>query len=62
MTTVDLLWAARTLATELELVGADVVEVIPVSHGSADLAALAANRVVLEILTGLAVRRRRSSG
>jgi hypothetical protein len=31
-----------------------------VSHGSADLAALAANRVVREILTGLAVRRSRS--
>jgi arginase family enzyme len=29
MTTVDLLWAARTVAAELKLVGADVVEVIP---------------------------------
>jgi agmatinase len=62
MTPIDLNRACRTIAAELELVGADVVEVIPVSHGSADLAALAANRVVLEILTGLAVRRRRSSG
>ena len=59
MTPLDLNWACRTLAAELELVGADVVEVIPVSHGSADLAALAANRVVREILTGLAVRRSR---
>jgi agmatinase len=62
MMPIDLNRACRTIAAELELVGADVVEVIPVSHGSADLAALAANRVVLEILTGLAVRRRRSSG
>ena len=61
MTPIDLLWACRTLAAELELVGADVVEVIPVSLGSADLAALAANRVVREILTGLALRRRGSS-
>ena len=29
MTTIDLLWACRTVATELELVGADVVEVLP---------------------------------
>ncbi len=60
MTAIDLLWACRTLAAGLELVGADVVEVIPVSHGSADLAALAANRVVRELLTGLALRRRES--
>ena len=32
------------------------------SHGSADLAALAANRVVLEILTGVAGRRAASEG
>jgi len=58
MTTVDLLWAARTLATELELVGADVVEVIPTAVGSADITALAADRIVREILTGIALRRR----
>jgi agmatinase len=29
MTTVDLLWAVRTIAARLELVGAEVVEVIP---------------------------------
>jgi agmatinase len=57
MTTVDLLWAARTVATELELVGADVVEVIPAAAGSADVTALAADRVVREILTGIALRR-----
>jgi agmatinase len=57
ITTVDLLWAARTLATELELVGADVVEVIPTAVGSADITALAADRIVREILTGIALRR-----
>ena len=56
MTTADLLWAARTVAAELELVGADVVEVIPTSVGSADPTALAADRIVREILTGLALK------
>ena len=58
MTTGDLLWAARTVAAELDLVGADVVEVIPATVGSADVTALAADRVVREILTGMALRRR----
>ncbi len=58
MTTADLLRAARTLARELELVGADVVEVIPTAVGSADVTALAADRIVREILTGIALRRR----
>jgi agmatinase len=58
MTTVDLLWAARTAATELELIGADVVEVIPSAVGAADVTALAADRIVREILTGIALRRR----
>jgi agmatinase len=58
MTTVDLLRAARTVAAEVELVGADVVEVLPTAVGSADVTALAADRVVREILTGIALRRR----
>ena len=58
MTTGDLLWAARTIAEELDLVGADVVEVIPTAVGSADITALAADRIVHEILTGIALRRR----
>ena len=37
MTSADLLWACRTLAAGLELVGADVVEVAPIAVGSADL-------------------------
>ena len=57
MTTVDLLWAARAVAASLELVGADLVEVIPTGIGSADPAALAGERIVREILTGIAMRR-----
>ena len=40
------------------LAGADVVEVLPSAIGSADVTALVAERVVREILTGLALRRR----
>ena len=58
MTTGELLWAARTLAAGLDLVGADLVEVIPTGVGAADTAALAGNRIVREILTGIALRRR----
>ncbi len=54
----DLLWACRAVAEKLELVGADVVEVIPTAPGSADITALVADRIVREILTGLALRRR----
>jgi agmatinase len=54
----DLLWACRTLARELELVGAEVVEVIPTAPGSADITALVADRIVREILTGIALRKR----
>ncbi|HXZ56524.1 MAG TPA: arginase family protein [Gaiellaceae bacterium] len=57
----DLLWACRTVAEKLELVGADVVEVIPSAPGSADITALVADRIVREILTGLALRRGRPS-
>jgi agmatinase len=59
MTSQDLLWACRTIAAELELVGADVVEVVPTAVGSADITALVADRIVREILTGLALRRTR---
>jgi arginase family enzyme len=58
MTTGDLLWACREVASKVELVGADVVEVIPTAVGSADITALAADRVVRELLTGLALGRR----
>jgi agmatinase len=58
MTSSELLWAARAAAAELDLVGADLVEVIPTVVGSADTAALVGERVVREILTGIALRRR----
>jgi agmatinase len=58
MTSTELLLAVRTVAAELELVGADVVEVTPTAVGSADLSALVADRVVREALTGIALRRR----
>jgi agmatinase len=58
MTSIDLLWAVRTVAQRLQLVGMDVVEVIPTTVGSADITALVAERVVREALTGIASRRR----
>jgi len=58
LTASELLLAVRTVAAELELVGADVVEVIPTGIGTADSSALVAERVVREALTGIALRRR----
>jgi agmatinase len=58
MTSGELLWACRAVATELELVGAEVVEVIPTAPGSADITALVADRIVRETLNGIALRRR----
>ncbi len=58
MTTADLLWATRVVASRLEVVGADIVEVIPTGVGSTDITALAAERIVRELLTGIALARR----
>ena len=58
MTAIDLLWAVRTVAAELDLVGLDVVEVIPSGLGTDDRSALVAERVVREAFTGIALRRR----
>jgi agmatinase len=58
MTSVELLRAVREVARRLEIVGADVVEVIPTMVGSADITALVADRLVREILNGIALRRR----
>jgi agmatinase len=60
MTPGDLLWACRTLAAQVELIGADVVEVAPTAVGTADVTALVADRVVRETLTGIALHRRAS--
>ena len=59
MTTADLMWACRELAARLDLVGAELVEVIPTAVGSADITALAGDRIVREILSGIALRRSR---
>jgi agmatinase len=58
MTPLELLWACREAASRLEVVGLDVVEVIPTAVGSADVTALVADRIVREALTGIALRRR----
>jgi agmatinase len=52
----ELLDSVRRLGRELPVVGADVVEVAP-AYDSADITALLANRVVLELLNGMAQRR-----
>ncbi len=52
----ELLKAVRRLAVDLPLAGMEVVEVSP-PYDSADITALLANRVVLEALSGMAVRK-----
>jgi agmatinase len=61
MTSVELLKAVREVASRLDLVGADVVEVIPTAVAAADVTALVADRIVRQILNGIALRRRRGS-
>jgi agmatinase len=60
MTSADLLWASRELATELELVGADVVEVMPPAGGAPDITSLVGARIAFELITGLAARKARA--
>ena len=57
LTSAELLRACRVVAARTRLVGADVVEVLPSAIGSADPTALVADRIVREILTGLALAR-----
>ena len=52
----QLLDAVRRIAIELPIVGADVVEVSP-PYDTAEITAFLANRVVLELLSGIAYRR-----
>jgi agmatinase len=61
LTPAELLWAARTVAAGIDLVGAEVVEVLPTAVGSADVTALVAERTVREVMTGIALRRRTGS-
>jgi agmatinase len=57
MTSADLLSACREIASRLQVVGMDVVEVIPTGVASTDITALVAERIVREALTGIALRR-----
>jgi len=52
----ELLKSIRRLATDLPLAGMEVVEVSP-PYDSADITALLANRVILEALSGVALRK-----
>jgi agmatinase len=58
MTTLELLGAMRAVGEQLDVVGADLVEIIPTAVGSTDVTALAGDRIVRELLTGMALRRR----
>jgi agmatinase len=57
----QLLDAVRRIACELPVLGMDVVEVSP-PYDHAEVTAFLANRVVLEVLAGIAWRRRVASG
>jgi agmatinase len=56
LTARELLRAVRRIATELPLAGMEVVEVSP-PYDHADITALLAHRVVLEALSGIALRK-----
>lgn len=57
----ELLWALRRLASELPIAGMEVVEVSP-PFDHADVTAMAAHRCVMEVLSGIALRRARAEG
>lgn len=56
MTSLELLRACRELASRVQVVGAEVVEVCPTQIGAADITALVASRIVQEMLTGISLR------
>ena len=58
LTARQLLDTVRRLGRDLDVVGADVVEVAPHYDQPMDITAALANRVVLELTTGIAERRR----
>jgi agmatinase len=53
----QLLDAVRRCALELPVVGADIVELAPPFDGPGEVTALLANRIVLELMSGIARRR-----
>jgi agmatinase len=57
ITSRELLDTVRRLARELPVIGADIVEVSPPYDGPGQITAFLANRVVLEILNGMAERK-----
>jgi agmatinase len=58
----QLLDSVRRLGRETHVLGADIVEVAPHYDQPMDITARLANRVVLELLTGIAERRRSADG
>jgi agmatinase len=58
----QLLDAVRRCALELPVVGADIVELSPPYDGPGEVTAMLANRIVLEVLSGIARRRHGPSG
>ena len=57
MTSRELLEAVRRICLELPIVGIDIVEVAP-AYDSADITAILANRVVLEALSAITLRKK----
>ena len=57
LTSRQLLDTVRRLAKDLNVVGADIVEVSPPYDGPGQITAYLANRIVLEILNGMAERK-----
>lgn len=53
----EILDTVRRISTELEVVGADIVEVSPPYDGPGEQTAFLANRIVLEVLNGMAERK-----
>lgn len=57
MTSRELIEAVRRICTELPIVGVDIVEVAP-AYDHADITSLLANRIVLEALSSIALRKK----
>jgi agmatinase len=57
MTSRELIEAVRRICTELPIVGIDVVEVSP-AYDHAEITSLLANRIVLEAISSIALRKR----
>ncbi|GFE19145.1 agmatinase [Streptomyces glebosus] len=61
LTSRELLDAVRTCAQRVDLVGAEIVELSPPYDGPGEITAYLANRIVLEVLSGMAWKRRAAS-